>query len=125
MTAFLPIGAYQDWTEADLVKLREWRKKHARTAQDPDLGKECRRDAQKCEKAATLVLNFIEGKGRYQSCVPADVFPEELHGFVLRAFGSMDPPLTQAEVERVQARIASRQTALATCCLRDVAGGMH
>ena len=73
------------WKDDDLQPLRDWRRMMAKRIQDTDASKEDRRDAQKCEKAATLVLDCILGAGRCKVRVPADYFPAELRFHVSRA----------------------------------------
>ncbi|NJM12599.1 MAG: hypothetical protein HC889_12655 [Synechococcaceae cyanobacterium SM1_2_3] len=76
--------ATASWSEADMVPLLEWRKQAARDIQRADLGKECRREAKKREKAATILINFLNGD--VPSPLPRDYWPVEL-GWQLKVAG--------------------------------------
>lgn len=73
------------WSDEDLNPVREFRRVNALMTQDPLASKEEKRDAKKCVKAATIVLQVIEGTGPCISGIPRNFFPAELDIHLMRA----------------------------------------
>ena len=72
LDTFLTICA-ASWHDDDLQRLRDYRKDKARAEQSADT-KDDRRDCQKHIKAATLLLEYFDGK-RASRSFPAELAP--------------------------------------------------
>lgn len=88
-----------DWTDEDLDRIKAVRTAYAKKEQDLvarikkapiEEKRELKPDLKECQayvKAATILLDYFYGKGRFKDRVPRDGFPEELewHFMVLLA----------------------------------------
>ena len=72
------------WADDDIQRLRDFRKRYARREQEAD-DKAERRDCQKFVKAATLLIDYFDGKRATRD------IPAELRNYALMASAHLYP----------------------------------
>jgi hypothetical protein len=93
-----PVECSASWSEEDLQRLKDFRRKMAREEQASDT-KEVKRDCQKFVRVSTILLEYFYG------VKPLPVFPKELSCYVLTSIDKLNTPLTEEEKAEINARL--------------------
>jgi hypothetical protein len=97
-----PVECSASWSEEDLQRLKDFRRRVAREEQASDT-KEVKRDCQKFVKASTTLLEHFYG------VKPLPTLPQELYLYILISSSKLWPPYTEEEEAEINARFEAEE----------------